>query len=879
MLLKKLLSFFLFSFAAASVAQAQCDGNINHWEAAVKDNVVWKYTVPSSNIPQWFSPTFNDVSWSSGQGGIGFGDGDDNTLIPTSSVSVYMRRSFFITDTAAIAIAVFHMDYDDGFVAYLNGKEIARANMVGTPNYNSYASAIAEAQLYQGGQPNFSIVLPKAALDTLIVNGNNTLAVEVHNANAGSTDLSSRPFLHFGITNTSFNYTTSASWFQPPVFFQTQLPIVKINTLGQQIVDNPRINCRMSIIHNGDGNLNCVNDLPNAYDGGISIEYRGSTSQGFPKKPYGFSTIDQNGADSNVSLLGFPKEHDWIFLAPYTDKTFMRDVLVYDFARALNWYASRAQFVELFVNGNYMGVYALLEKIKWDDNRVDVKKLTPQMNSGDELTGGYIYKIDKTTGNSGPGFNTAIMDVEIQYQRPKWNTITTAQKNYLQTFCNAFEGALFSSNFSDPNSGYRKYANIYSFVDFFLLNELSNNIDGYRLSTFMHKDRDSRCGRFTMGPLWDYNLSLGNADYCEGLPVNKWQYLEGCGSQSSWWITKMLQDPYFANLTKCRWTELRAGVLSTPALMAHIDEYADYLREASVRDSARWQTIGNYIWPNAWVANTWQGEINNMKQWLQMRLEWLDNNMYGSNANCNAVNPLALAVDEINFHSNDAMDAGDWLELWNYGTTPLDISNFEVLDGDSYQRYCVIPSGTILQPDERLVLYHDSLLFVSRFPGVANKKRLCFKISNAGQKIVVRDSERKLISSFTFEDSWQPEADGGGKTLQRISPDNNPNMPSSWIAGCMGGTPGLPHDPACNTGIQEVSLASRLQLYPNPATDMITVRYDRKIKEVVLMDIDGRFISRTDQNTISVKSLAPGMYIIMITDHNGAKARAPFVKQ
>src|SRR5690606_24401474 len=125
--------------------------------------------------------------------------------------------------------------------------------------------------------------------------------------------------------------------------------------------------------------------------------------------------------------------------------------------------------------------------------------------------------------------------------------------------------------------------------------------------------------------------------------------------------------------------------------------------------------------------------------------------------------------DEINFHSNDAMDAGDWLELWNYGTTPLDISNFEVLDGDSYQRYCVIPSGTILQPDERLVLYHDSLLFVSRFPGVANKKRLCFKISNAGQKIVVRDSERKLISSFTFEDSWQPEADGGGKTLQRIS--------------------------------------------------------------------------------------------------------------
>lgn len=156
---------------------------------------------------------------------------------------------------------------------------------------------------------------------------------------------------------------------------------------------------------------------------------------------------------------------------------------------------------------------------------------------------------------------------------------------------------------------------------------------------------------------------------------------------------------------------------------------------------------------------------------------------------------------------------------------------------------------------------------------------LCFKISNAGQKIVVRDSERKLITSFTFEDTWQPEADGGGKTLQRLSPDNNPNMPSSWIAGCMGGTPGLPYDPGCITGIQDVSSASRLVLYPNPVADKLTVQYDRKINEVVILDMHGRFISKANQNVISVKSLAPGMYIIMITDQDGAKARATFVKQ
>lgn len=118
----------------------------------------------------------------------------------------------------------------------------------------------------------------------------------------------------------------------------------------------------MGIINNGPGNLNCILDPFNDYNGKISIEFRGSTSQMFPKKPYGFSTVDALGNNVNVSLLGYPKEHDWVLLNPYTDKTFMRDVITHDLGRAMGNYTSRTQFVELVINGQLQGVYVLLEK-------------------------------------------------------------------------------------------------------------------------------------------------------------------------------------------------------------------------------------------------------------------------------------------------------------------------------------------------------------------------------------------------------------------------------------------------------------------------------------------------------------------------------------
>jgi hypothetical protein len=191
---------------------------VNHWEMGVNALSSWKYTIGSASIDtNWRNLSFNDGSWSSGNGGIGFGDGDDGTTISVST-SVFMRKSFNIPDTSQILKAVFMMDYDDGFVAYLNGVEIARANLgiVGTrPRWNDLAPNSHEAMMYQGGQPDSFYVDP-AFLKSIIRPGTNVLSVQTHNNTSSSSDMSSIPYLFFGMLNSGTTFSNPPSWFRSP---------------------------------------------------------------------------------------------------------------------------------------------------------------------------------------------------------------------------------------------------------------------------------------------------------------------------------------------------------------------------------------------------------------------------------------------------------------------------------------------------------------------------------------------------------------------------------------------------------------------------------------------------------------------------------------
>lgn len=422
---------------------------------------------------------------------------------------------------------------------------------------------------------------------------------------------------------------------------QSNLPIVLLNTNNQAIPDEPKIQAGMKIIDNGPGNINHVTDFPNAYNNLIGIERRGSTSGQFPQKSYGFETRDINGTQKDTVILGMPEEHDWILYAPYDDKTCMRNILTYELANQMGHYASRTRACELVLNGQYQGIYVMMEKIKRDSGRVDIAKLQVTDISGDQLTGGYIFKIDKTTGNGGDGWTSNYAsetgsDIDFLYHYPKSDEIMPQQQAYIQAYVDSFETALASPNFANPALGYRRFSEPGTFMDFFILNELSKNVDGYRLSTFIHKEKDSKGGKLRMGPMWDFNLAWWNADYCDGNVSNGWAYQFGdvCGGDASqiptWW-GRMLEDQWYQDELKCRWTTLRQGMLSDDSLFAKIDSVALLLDQAKDRHFDQWPILGVYTWPNpSPIPQTYAEEINAIKSWIITRATWIDNNLPGT---------------------------------------------------------------------------------------------------------------------------------------------------------------------------------------------------------------------------------------------------------
>lgn len=419
----------------------------------------------------------------------------------------------------------------------------------------------------------------------------------------------------------------------------SNLPIIIVNTNGQTIPDDPKITADMGIIYNGPGMRNNVTDPFNAYNGKIGIEIRGHSSQMFEKKQYGIELRDINGEDIKVGLLGMPEESDFVLNASYIDRSLLRNVLTYKLVNEMGRYASRTKYCELILNNEYRGIYILQEKIKRDKNRVNIKKMGKTDISGDALTGGYIVKIDRVDPGdkywTSPypaviGSNKA--PVTYIHEYPKAEDIVPEQQNYIKNYITMFEKIMFSSFFKDPFAGYYNYIDIDSFVDYYLINEFSKNTDAYRLSAFIYKDRDSENGKLVMGPVWDYDISYGLADYDDGFNPSGWQankHYEDLWS-APFWTSNFLNDPVFIHKLAKRWYELKSTILSLTSINSFIDETTAYIEEARQRNFSKWNNLFNpqiYTWPNKNRFTSYEQEINYLKNWISQRTAWLNNNL------------------------------------------------------------------------------------------------------------------------------------------------------------------------------------------------------------------------------------------------------------
>ena len=411
---------------------------------------------------------------------------------------------------------------------------------------------------------------------------------------------------------------------------RSELPLVVIDTAGQAIPDEPKIAAVFSIIDHGAGKTNGLQDevttrVP------IGIEIRGASSQFYDKKTYGFETRDAKGNDRNVRLLGLPKESDWILYGPESDKTLMRNFLAYRLSNQMGHYAPRTRFVEVFLRtstsasleSQYVGVYLLTERLKRGGKRVDVQRLR---NRKGKITGGYVLKVDRVRERA--TYFTSSMGTLVGHVYPRGSRLDTRRRAWIIDDFDRMERALAGSQFRHSELGYRGHLDTGSWIDCILLNEFLKNVDAYILSTYFHKAKD---GKIHMGPIWDFNLSSGNACYGGVWHEKQWILKDRDArfafSVPFWW-DRLLEDPEFCRQLVARWRSLRETILQTPVLMETIDKTALQLQQPQRRNFQRWPIWNKYVWPNPRPYAADYGEaVARLKSWLRKRGEWMDANI------------------------------------------------------------------------------------------------------------------------------------------------------------------------------------------------------------------------------------------------------------
>lgn|SRR5574341_48065 len=411
----------------------------------------------------------------------------------------------------------------------------------------------------------------------------------------------------------------------------SDLPVVIVDPFGISIPIEPKTPAAFRIIDDSSASNN--------YNGAVGIEVRGASSSTFCQKQYGLEVWEAANDDDDVDipLLGMPKEEDWVLHGPYTDKTLLRNALVYQVSNAMGRYAPQTRFVEAFVKdpglakvscptlppNDYAGVFVFMERIKRDANRVAVTPLSPSQNAEPEIRGGYILKIDWP--GTGDVYFTTALGTRITYVYPKGTEITVQQQNWVQAYMNGFEAALHGSNFTDPVNGYAKYIDVDSFVDYYLLEELFKNYDAFRASTYMYKDRK---GKLFMGPVWDFNAAMGQAITVSNSATSGW--IRGAVSGQPFWWNRLVSDPAFVQKLNDRWQLHRSGPLATATLLSAIDALSAQVTNAQVRHFQRWPLLGTKVWGEPVApstSETYASVVQNLKAWIQARAAWMDMNL------------------------------------------------------------------------------------------------------------------------------------------------------------------------------------------------------------------------------------------------------------
>ena len=627
-------------------------------------------------------------------------------------------------------------------------------------------------------------------------------------------------------------------------FTDSNLPIVVIETDGHvNIPDEPKVLGTMKIIWHQDGSRNYLTDINNPaflnYDGRIGIERRGSSSQMLAKKPYGLETLQNDDiTNNNVSILGMPKENDWVLNSLAFDQTGMRDVISYELSEKLGQYAPRRVYCEVVINDDYKGLYVFMEKIKADDNRVNIDKDGGHIVQTDRSNGDYYeWEMESNNGNWWPEPVTFI------HEYPKPDNITAAQHNYIKNVFFDLAEKAENHNVSIDN-GIPSIIDVSTFVDFMIIAEFSSNVDVYHLSTFFHKDNG---GKLRAGPVWDYNLAYGHDEFGNRSLYYIWQFDNNDNTGPKFWKGLFDTDEFRCYLAK-RWFEVTADgmPLNYNVICDRMDEIDELISEAVGRDNQRWHKMQQHT-----------SEVQSMKTWIQQRINWLNQNI-GSYDNCDEIDLPPLVISKIHYHPQDVDsiingNQIEFIQINNNGDEDVDLTGIYLRElGITYQ----FPYGSNLAARDSLVLCSDSLTYIQYYNNIPfgeyNRK-----LSNKSEKIVIADAWGNVIDEVHYFDSepWPTEPDGNGPYLQLIDLDLDNSIAENWTYRY------------CFDAVDEI-LENNATIYPNPSNGILNISSNKELCRCQLLDLQGNLlidnILSDNFSSIDIKNLSSGLYVLKL---------------
>jgi len=296
-----------------------------------------------------------------------------------------------------------------------------------------------------------------------------------------------------------------------------------------------------------------------------------------------------------------PEDKKWLFLAEYSDKTMLRNTIAFEmgYISHLDW-TPKSSFAEVFLNGNYNGTYNIAQKVEEDDDRVSL---------GDT---GYLLEIDQLErlDSDDVYFRTNQFLINIKEPDLNWGD---EQADYIDSYVNEFETTLYGNDFADPTDGYAKYIDIDSFIDWYLISEITKNVDSQFFSSIFFTLIPGE--KIKMGPLWDFDLSFGNVDYADT------EFTSGFWVKFNPWFARLFEDRAFVDKVKSRFAYFRAN---EALIIEKINSHAERLKWSQQENDQKWQTLGIYVWPNPIVFDTYDEEVGQLKAWYLQRMNWLN---------------------------------------------------------------------------------------------------------------------------------------------------------------------------------------------------------------------------------------------------------------